>query len=85
MHELQEETLQHIKGRHGHPDSAMAEQSGNNKGATSGEERVDAYEATYERDEMTGPLKHTVDKESKERDTFKQRIDRKESDLPGGV
>ncbi|EKM58393.1 uncharacterized protein PHACADRAFT_252678 [Phanerochaete carnosa HHB-10118-sp] len=91
LHELQEETLHHIKQRHGHGESTVAEpsdvppKSGNNKGAVSGEERVDAYEATYERDEMTGPLKHSAKMEGTERDVYKQRVDRKESDLPGGM
>lgn len=94
IHDLQEETVQHVKQRHGHGDSPMPEPSDippksgidtNSKGALSGEERVDAYEATYESDELTGPLKHSAKKEDKERDAYKQRVDKKESDLPGGM
>ncbi|KIP08224.1 hypothetical protein PHLGIDRAFT_104622 [Phlebiopsis gigantea 11061_1 CR5-6] len=54
IHELQSETLEHMEQRHGkepHTDKVSP------KGAASGEERVGAYEATYERDETSGPLK----------------------------
>jgi hypothetical protein len=56
-----------------------------NKGAVNGDERVDAYEATYERDEMTGPLKHSAPKEKNERQAMKDRLGEKEGDLPGGL
>ncbi|GJF00078.1 hypothetical protein PsYK624_163570 [Phanerochaete sordida] len=64
IHDLQSETVQHVKDRHGHgqPESAASSES---KGARSGEERVDAYEATYESDELSGPLKHSAGTEGK--------------------
>ena len=50
--------MEHVKKRHAETDSS--ELISTSKGATSGEERVDAYEATYERDETSGPLKKTA-------------------------
>ena len=55
------------------------------RGAVNGEERVDAYEASYEKDDLTGPLKHAAPKEGVERQVYKERVSRKESDLPGGA
>lgn len=60
FHELQTETVEHVKKRHSKRDSVKPDPDQvppTPKGAISGEERVDAYEATYERDETSGPLK----------------------------
>ena len=65
--ELASETLKHVKARH-HSDDAP----------TNGEERVDAYEASYERDETVGPLKGTG---AQEHEKLKERVSHKESKL----
>ncbi|KAI0766781.1 hypothetical protein BC629DRAFT_1292894 [Irpex lacteus] len=65
--ELATETVQHIKERH---------HSAPPKGLN-GEERVDAYEASYERDETTGPLKNSAPKENAQREQYKERVSKK--------
>lgn len=80
IHDLQSQTVEHVHKRHHGKGSEPT-----TKGAVSGEERVGAYEATYERDETTGPLKHSAPKEQKERNAYKQKVGQKEADLPGGV
>ena len=55
--------MEHVKKRHAETDSSMPTPDQippTPKGANSSEERVDAYEATYERDETSGPLKHSA-------------------------
>jgi len=62
--ELASTTIQYIKDRH--------------HAAPTGEERVDAREASYERDEITGPLKGSDAgvKEVHEREVIKERVQR---------
>ncbi|KAI0342752.1 hypothetical protein BDW22DRAFT_149138 [Trametopsis cervina] len=63
--ELATQTVQHIKDRHHTEHSA---------GKLEGEERVDAYEASYERDDLTGPLKNSAQKEVVEKSEYKERV-----------
>lgn len=68
INDLQAQTLEHVKKRHGDhnsPASKPGEIPQTPKGAVSGEERVDAYEATYERDDLSGPLKNSALKNAK--------------------
>ncbi|KAJ3555749.1 hypothetical protein NM688_g2400 [Phlebia brevispora] len=59
--EMASETLKHVKSRH----------ENNN------EERVDAYEASYERDETTGPLGDAAHKGTVEEVKVKERVSQK--------
>lgn len=62
--ELASQTVKHVKERHH---------------GTGTEERVDAYEASYERDETSGPLRSGVKKTK----TIKEKVSEKIEDLTG--
>ncbi|KAF7797326.1 hypothetical protein EIP86_008521 [Pleurotus ostreatoroseus] len=65
--QLAAQTVQHVRERH----------HGNGT-----EERVDAYEASYERDETTGPLRGGVKEVTK---TIKERVSQKAKEISGNA
>lgn len=69
--------MKYIKSRHHSEDASATE--------VQGEERVDAYEASYERDETTGPLKQTQKKGSSEHEKFKERVSHEEKGFAKGA
>jgi len=70
--ELTAATIQYIKDRHHSTQSAS--DTPDQVKPTNGEERLDAREATYERDEISGPLKGSGVKEVHEREVIKERV-----------
>ncbi|KAI0091200.1 hypothetical protein BDY19DRAFT_1046901 [Irpex rosettiformis] len=66
--QLAAETVHHIKDRH-------------HSQVVNGEERLDAYEASYERDDLDGPLNASRKKNFK----YQKTVSKKESDLSGGI
>ncbi|CAL1716589.1 unnamed protein product [Somion occarium] len=87
--ELQERTVQYVKQRHSveSPNSNPERVPPTHKKTYETEERIDAAEATYERDEVGGPLKDSGTKETDTTETYEETVktDKRESGLAGGT
>lgn len=85
--ELAAETVAHVKARHHDTDSPSSDPDrapSTPASAANGEDRVDAYEAVYERDDLTGPLNNPAPKENIERVTIKERVSPEDRHLSRG-
>ncbi|PSR71377.1 hypothetical protein PHLCEN_2v12753 [Hermanssonia centrifuga] len=85
-HELADETVKYVKARHHEQESPMPKPEdvpGSKEGLT-GEERPDAYEASYEKDDLTGPLKNSP-KDNVQREVYKEKVSKNDTDTSGGM